>query len=128
VVAFGAVGVDGSICGERTCKICDKVIHGLQLSRDRAISIESFCKNLFKIENCCNRFLTSLNLLGPVSKGATRTGQVTSDTEPQIFWITGGIIFGVSLVCGIIAILMYKNGNVDTTQLLSNLSMEQGNR
>ena len=60
-----------NICIERTCKICDNILHGEKIggvSAKKTVKLQTFCTAVFKIKHCCTPFLTSQNLLGPVKQ------------------------------------------------------------
>ena len=85
-----------SICSERTCKICDHLLHGDRPNhKDR---VEVFCRTIFGIQNCCTPFLQSSNLLGPARQA--QVIHIVEEDSHKNCWIIPimvGVGFGVTL-------------------------------
>ena len=60
------------ICREKVCKFCDVFLSADRMMPTRSeMKVGEMCDNLFSIENCCNRFFRSSNVLGPVVEPPT---------------------------------------------------------
>ena len=97
------IASSSSICSERMCKICDSVFH-------RKKSHE-FCRNLFQIENCCEPFLQSCNLLGPATHKKAAYIEENNNINGWSIPIGAGIGFGLILVIiGIVSRVIRTHG------------------
>lgn len=95
-------GVTGSfnLCRVHTCTLCDRYVtigaysHAGWASDPHAKKRTQMCTKLLSIENCCNRFFQSANVLGPVADATKDDGEVL---QPWIMMTAMAVLASATL-------------------------------